>query len=603
MKNKWLVLGLIAAVLLTFNPVSRAQAIFSDNDNVDAILEENALREVFTRYTSMLVFFQPEEASRLGFNAGNARLNDRSASTDTQLLQALENVRTGLQAINAKHLSPAKRVEYHLLQDRVERNMWTLQQNRLAQDPLYYAQALDAVYDLLLPTQESPRKQRMDLLGRLEALPQVYEQAQQNLTAVSPRLAQLAMEKAYYAYLSFDQIRQRLTNGGELTNDTRDSIAIDGALSKAQKSINDLFELFKRLSKQSIEPASALGAKAYAQKLQDYYQLDTKLTQLEASLNERWDEAQHQLFEALRPFVLSADESEVTIVDDLNLRPQEKLPEEKTKNTLEYTPPTANQFYAVAGQLVSPYQLDHLLAQFTQQANAQNAALLGQKTLTQAIPLQIQELTPYFSYQQAFLSYPAFPAFLIRTPQGNELAKTQMLNQDFNEPAVKLLISEEIVPGRYYQSQVQKSAVRRLFGSPLLANGWALYALRLAQQTQVFVTDEELLFLAWQRFVRTLSAVIDYRLHTQQYTYADTLNFLTEQNGFTTEQAVSMVDAILRAPGEAVTYVTGESIWQENAEKYLKKSKGNSNITSLLLETGNVSPEDLALELKRLYRK
>lgn len=603
MKNKLLVLGLVTGVLLSFNPTVQAQGLSLDG-NVDAILEENSLREAFTRYTSMLVYFQPEEASRLGFNAGNNRLNNRSAETEAQAQQALEAIRTTLNAINDKHLSPAKRAEYHLLKDTVERNMWELQRNRLTQDPLYYAQAIDAVYDLFLESQDSPRKQRMDLLGRLSALPQVYEQAKQNLTAVSPRLAQMAMEKAYYANLSFDKIKHLVTNGGELTNDTRDTIAIDNTLAKAQNSINGLFELFKNLSKQPIEPAPTLGAQAFLQKLQDYYRLNKKPSQLEALLNARWDEAQHQLFAALRPFELSADEEEVTIVDDLNLRPQQKLPSQKNKAaTLEYTPPTANQFYAVAGQLVSPYEADKLLAQFTQQATLQNKTLLGQKAISQAVPLQIQELTPYFAYQQTFLTYPAFSTFWLRVPQGNEFTKMQELNRDFNEPAVKLFISQALVPGAYYQNQVQKSAVRRLFGSPLLANGWTLYALRVAQETNIFVTDEELLFAAWQRFVRALSAVLDYRLNTQQYSYEQALTFLTEQNGFTPEQAVKLLDEVLRAPGEALSFVAGESIWQENAEKYLKKSKDFNATTALLLETGNVSPDDLATELKRLYQK
>ena len=149
MKNKLLVLGLVTGLLLSFPPATRAQSDFPSG-NVDAILEENALREALTRYTSMLVFFQPEEASRLGFTAGNSRLNDRSLQTDEQMLQALEGVRTTLNAINSKALSDAKRVEYNLLQDMMQRNIWTLQQNRLSQDPLYYAQALALQDDIYI---------------------------------------------------------------------------------------------------------------------------------------------------------------------------------------------------------------------------------------------------------------------------------------------------------------------------------------------------------------------------------------------------------------------------------------------------------------------
>lgn len=601
MNKKLLILGLLTGMLVSFAPTSHAQADFPISD-VDTILEENALREAFTRYTSVMVFFQPEEATRLGFNAGNNRLNDRTLMTDNQTLQALEGLNNTLSQIDPKNLSDGKRIEFHLLQDSVQRQVWKLQQNRLVTDPLYYAQALDALYDLLLVSKNNPRQLRAELIGRLDALPTVYEQAKKNLAAVSPQLAQKAMEKAYYAYLSFDEIQNIVTNGGELTNDTRDTVKIENSLTKAKTSINGLFELFKELAKPSAFSLN-VNSKSYTQKLNQYYQIDQKPTQVEALLNNRWDEAQHQLFAALRPFELSADEEEMVIVEDLNQRPQEKLQTKKDPATLPYTPPTANQFYAVAGQLVSPYTLDKLLEAFTQQANIQGANLLDRQAAPGAAAMHIEPLLPYFAYQHAFLTYPAFTTFWLRLPQGNELAKAEALNQQFNEPAVKLLISQEVTPGRYYQNLIQKSSVRRLFGSPLLANGWTLYALRIAQETNILLTDEELLFAAWQRFVRTASAVVDYRLHTQQYNYDQALAFLTEQNGFAPEQATKMLSAIVSNPGEAVSYTVGEMIWQENANKYLKKAKNPNEITAALLEMGNVSPQDVAPELKRLYRK
>ena len=601
MNKKLLFLGLLIGIFAAIATTSHAQTDYASAD-ISAILEENDLHEAFARYTSVLVYFQPEEASRLGFTSANGRLNDRSAQTDTQTLQALESVRKTLQEINPKNLSAGKRIEYHLFQDLLQRNIWSLQQNRLMQNPLYYAQALDALFDILQQPATNPLAQRSELLGRLEALPNVYAQAQKNLSLVSPRMARLAMEKAYYAYLSFDTIKEHVTNKGELTTDTRDTVKIENALTKAKASISNLFELFKNLSKDSLALTTTISPKDYAQKLNHYYQITQKTDQVAAELNTRWDEAQHQLFEALRPFELSADEEEMVIVEDLNQRPQEKLPAKKDKTTLEYVPPTANQFYAVAGQLVSSFTSENLLEQFAAQTNAQSAALLKQNALVGPVPVKIQSLLPYFAYQKKFLTYPAFSAFWLRVPTGNELAKTEALNRDFNEPAAKLFISEEIIPGRFYQAQAQKNRMRRLFGSPLLANGWTLYALRVAQQANVFVTDEELLFAAWQRFVRTVSAVVDYRFNTQQYTYEEALNFLTEQNGFAPETATQMVDDVLSNPGEAVSYVLGEGIWQENADKYFKKEKDYNAVTAWLLEMGNVSPADVPGELKRLYR-
>ena len=601
MTKKLFLVGLAAGFFTFFAPVSYGQIDFANGD-VDAILEENALREAFTRYTSMLAFFQPEEATRLGLTTANNRLNTRTPQNQEQALQALESVRTLIDSIDVKNLSAQRKADFHLLKDSVERNIWQLKQNRLTQDPLYYTQALDAVYDLLLQPQGDERKQRVDLLDRVNYLPDVYEQAKTNLTLVSPQLAQLAMEKAYYAHLSFDAIKDRVMNGSLSTNDTRGSLAIENALLKAKNSVYGLFELFKSMSMQQAGPTATLTPAAYADRLKSYYQIDKKPVQLESTLNTQFDKAQHQLFDALRPFELSAEENEVTFVEDLNQRPQEKLSNNTPSKKLPYTPPTANQFYAVADQLVSSFTPEQALEQFSQQVNLQNTFLAKQNALAGAVNMQMQTLPDYFAYQTEFVTYPALSTFWLRVPQGNELAKTQMLNRDFNEPAVKLFISQEVVPGRYYQTLVQPNAMRRMLGSNLLANGWTLYALNAAQEQNIFVTDEELLFVAWQRYVSALSAVVDYRLYTQQYSYEDAKHFLTEQNGFTDEQATALLNDVLRNPGQAVSAVIGGTIWQEAADKYRNKLKDGRDVNALLLEMGNVSPKDVNAELKRLQR-
>ena len=112
MNKKLLFLGLLIGIFCSMATTSHAQTDYARAD-ISAILEENDLHEAFARYTSVLVYFQPEEASRLGFTSANSRLNDRSAQTDTQTLQALESVRKTLQEIKNKNLSAGKRIEYH----------------------------------------------------------------------------------------------------------------------------------------------------------------------------------------------------------------------------------------------------------------------------------------------------------------------------------------------------------------------------------------------------------------------------------------------------------------------------------------------------------
>lgn len=602
-------MGLCAAGLLCVSPALQAQTSF-ETGSISSILEDNSLRDAFTRYTSVLTFFFPEEATRMGFPAGNNLLNDRSTQTDDQAMQAFKAVQTALRQINVKALSPSKQAEYTLLDDTLSRQLFALNQNRIARDPLYYAQALDAVYDLLLDPQSDSRKQRTDLLGRVSALPKVARQARENLTQAPPQLARLAMEKAYFAYLAFDDVSERIIKGAALSNDPRDVALAEHTVQQAKTAVRQLFDLFKELSQPglNIPDDVRIGDDHYYALLQNQYQIADKPQVLTKQLEQGLNQAQHKLFEALLPFQLSAqeaaEEEEITLVDGLNELPQTEVkPKKPAKKPAKpvYSTPKASQFYAIANQLESPFTLDKVQQDFTKQAAALSSRLLQNKALPSTTPLAIRPLSRYFSYQHPYLTSAAVGIFWLRLPQGNQLAQEEMLKRDYNEPSYKLLISQELVPGRYYQNQMVKNTVRRLFGSPTLANGWTLYALDLANANGYFVTDEEQLFLAWQHYLRALSAVVDQRLHTRQYTYEDAMDFLTTQNGFPEEQATALINPLLTRPGQAVSFVWGANWLKKAVAPYAKKPKPQA--VEYLLQVGNVSPQDLAKELKRVAKK
>lgn len=611
MNKKSVFLGLFALGIFTFTPATLpAQANFSPDD-ISTILEDNVLRDVAARYTSVLSYFFPEEATRLGFSSANNVLNDRSLQTQDQALQAFKSILASLKEVDPLELSAAKRVEYTLLQDAITRNIWMLEQNRLTTDPLYYAQAFDALYDLLLlPTNaNNQRKQRTDLMGRVEALPKVAQQAKENLTSVSPILARLAMEKAYFAYLSFDEIENRILKGAALSNDARDTAQTENTILKAKATVRELFDFFKKLSQQEESDGTdfRLGTVAYTKQLQQVYQINDHLTDLGRQLQTGLEQAQHALFDALQPFELSAEDEQITLIED-GVLPQvqpvtAQTDTKKTPAKPVYTPPTANQFYGIAKQLQSPLSLDQVLAQITQKATELSTKWVKQALLPTPVNLKINPLPTYFAYQDAYLYSPAYNTFLMRLPFGNQLAKEEMLQRDFNEPAYKLFITQELVPGRYYQNAVAKSNMRRLFGAPALANGWTLYAVKIAQEQGYLITDEEQLFIAWNQYLWALAAWLDYQLNTLAYTYNQALTFLTQEGGFSQEQATLLLNQIVRTPAQAVSYIWGAQTWQHAADTYSKKLKTPGALNALLLQVGNVSPSDLTKELKRVYKK
>ena len=185
MNKKLIAVGLCAFALGALGQTLYGQEAIELGD-INTILEDNSLRDITTRYTSVLSYFFPEEASRFGITSADSFLNDRSPLTQQQAIDAFRAIQKSLASLDEKTLSADRQTDYVLLREALEATLWRLEHQRLNSDPVYYAQALDAVYELTLtPTGNFTRKQRRDLLSRLAYLPRLTAQAKENLTNVS----------------------------------------------------------------------------------------------------------------------------------------------------------------------------------------------------------------------------------------------------------------------------------------------------------------------------------------------------------------------------------------------------------------------------------
>lgn len=605
-----------ACGLLAFS-AANAQTGF-DFGNIDFLLTDNALDDAANRYASVTLTSEPERAGRLGFTSANAKLNDRSPRAQAAQLAALRAVRNALDEISAKQLSPSKRADLTLLKESMDDDIFALQQHRAESDPLYYAEALDAVYDVVLKPVSSPRRQRADLTARLNDLKNVADQAEKNLANPSAFLARLAMEKTYYAYISFDELVDILVQ------DAEDDIAaaqIKNQANEAKRSIKRMFDLFKEQSQQESAADFRLGKEAYAEILKNRYQTTEPLAKLEKRFAQDFLSAQKQLAKALEPFAqdVSANEDEVTVIDGLNNQPiveeQKKEPAKKEKKAKKgkFVPPTAQDFYTVAKRITQAPAETDLPALLTQEAN-QLATLLTDNGLLPAgqVAFTVKPLPQYYAYTQSDLFLPPFgnnarSDFFIRLPFGNRRAQAEQLVRDYNTPTRKLLTAQELVPGRFYQTAKTAglSAPRRFYPAQSMADGWNEYALKLASEAGYIVTDDELLFLAWHNYRRAAAALVDMRLQSRQYSYNDAMDFLVGENGFTQEDAEALIKESALNPGKAVGYAAGLDALESARAKYTKKLGKKFSLADFhtkVLKAGNVSPNKLAEELERLYK-
>ena len=615
MNYKSVTWGLVCAGLCWAVP-SYAQVSF-DFDSIDTLLTDNMLDEAAGKYSSVMLSFQPEQATRLGFSSANEKLTLRTAQQSAQMLAALRAVRQSVEQLDAKQLSPAKQIDRDLLLNALDDSIWQEEQNRFRTDPLYYAQALDAVYDLVIKPLSPTLRQRRDLTARLTALPALAEQAKTNLLSPAPYLAQLAMEKAYYAYLSADAWEEALHP--DLTD--QDAVKqVQRTVYNAKQAVKEMFDLFKTLSQQESAHDFRLGQADYLRVLQNRYQQKVQNpTKWMRELSAAVTTAQKNLTQALDPFLQPAETDEMTIVGEDNsaeTKPVAPKPAKKKKKSKNIQLLNAQDFYAAAKPLLTAEPDENPLQTLNSDAQEALSFLIQQKGLpNRGMNFAIAALPQYYAYTHAYLFVPPFgnqldpkADFLLRIPSGNQTAQQELFNQDFNTPTRKLMIAKELVPGRYYQAQstLQNSSVRRLYPAKSLQNGWSLYAKQLAKEKGYISLDDELLFYAWDEYLRALTAFVDAKLHTRQYSYADAMTFLTQTHGVNETQAEELLKQVTREPGEAVSYQVGLNALNK-ARQTIRAKQGKkfneADFHAKLFQIGNIPPDRLEKELLRLYKQ
>ena len=618
---------LCTLISLSLFSVPNAQTLGSAGyGNIDTIMEDNALTDVANRYSAVQLSYFPEYATRLGFESANNRLDDRSEERNAQALRALHLVQDNFKQLHRKSLSEPKKTEYDMLQSMITLNIYDLNRYRLANDPLLYAEVFNALYDLRVKTIHFQDLQDRALLARLNALPKVAKQAEKNLTSVPSFAAQLAMEQAYYAYLSFDSIGQYL-QGRAQDDVSRAQTRTD--MSNAKKAVKDLFDLFKKLAQENTDRDFRLGEKPYEMVLQHKYFIDMKTKPLTKYLTKNFTVAQQNLAKAIETFAIPLDnDSEDMVVQDIQVpgeevqegvtvtaveQPEQKPQPKDKKSKLPAV--TAADFYPLAQRLMQNVKEDNYISLLSTEASNLNKLFVQEEIFpASAASFKIREMPAFYTYTHAYLFMPPFGTqtnpsndLLVRLPSGNELTKQEMLDRDFNVPTLKLLTAGQLVPGLAYRSSYNEaalSAFRKMYPVPTLRNGWEVYAQHLANERGYIITDEEQLFLAWADYVRAAQALADFYLHTQQLTYAEALNWLVNNNGFEKAQAEQMLKQAALQPGQAVSYIYGYDIIKNLRTKYQKKQGKKFSLADFhakLMSIGDIPPARLEAEMENAY--
>jgi uncharacterized protein (DUF885 family) len=397
--------------------------------------------------------FSPESATNVGIHDFDSLLTDTSREGIEARLGFARNFRSHFALLNEGDLTPARRIDYRLILNRLDAIQFALDSERdWEMDPNYYVRVVSSGVQSLLRREFAPLEVRVrSLTYRLSQVPQVFENARANLKAPPRIYTEIAIEqsKGLVRYLEGSVVEQ--TQAVEDATLRSEFQKQHSAAVAAAKSYADWLE--SELLARSVDEF-ALGESRYRQKLLYEELIDADLDGI------------------LERAYASLDENDQAMREAADRLPGQPTVEEAFREIDGAAPAEGS-----------------LLEQTKKELAAIREFLEREPILT--LPAKenlLVEMTPPFRRSTSFASMSspgvlernADEAYYYVTPPNEDWSaerKTEFLSF-FNPYSLRNVSVHEAYPGHYYQFVAMRrcpSTPRALWGSRSNSEGWAHY--------------------------------------------------------------------------------------------------------------------------------
>jgi uncharacterized protein (DUF885 family) len=503
--------NLVAALLLSSLALSASGQPQSDS------LEK--LADDFWAWRAKYAPFTGDDVNRMERPGGMRDWSQASIETRRKALAAFE---ARWKKIDATHWPIPRQVDYRLIGPALSRVRWELDINpRWKRDPTFYIeQTVTPVVEALIVPAPYDKARSREILGRIENIPSILEQAGQNLDKPPAPFATVTIQ-------SLDGVRERLRKmatalaGSTTLKEQELNSATDRAADALEKFRQ---ELQKRLP--SLPKETALGRDAYVFFLKNVALMPYSPEELLAMGRQEWNRAvAFEAFETQRNkdvpplkiadnmdnWIKDAATKELQIRDFLKKREILSVPDWMQHYTLRAMP-----------EYVRPLQDFASMVDFTSPSRLKDNA------------------SRYFTEPSPSLGY-----FWRATAQ---------------DP--RPLTVHEGIPGHYFQlclSWKHEDPIRRHYYDSGANEGIGFYAEEMMLQAGLFDDSPHTREIIYNFMrLRALRVEVDVKLALGEFTLEQAAKYLEEKVPMDSNTARQEATAFSTGPGQAITYQIGK---------------------------------------------
>ncbi|MFA6582985.1 MAG: DUF885 domain-containing protein [Elusimicrobiaceae bacterium] len=578
---------LLSAFIFSFGHAVCAYEGSMSDEQVQGAIQMMRMDEVFNQYLATVQLFDPEQATRYGLHGSDQNLTPRSLKNEQQKVDAFRSYLAKVNQLDYDVLPEENKIDYNLFRSKLLVDLLAIEKLQpLRRRPQYYLESVDSVYGLLTKDFGPYTQRAEDALSRLEQLPGVLSEAEQNLYHPAKIWVDKAIAQCDDVNNSFPDMLSRFKQ--YIGMDPMLRKRVETAVENAKKAVERYRQYLADDVMVQADGDFRAGEEIFGYYLERWHMIDESPSKIYRMMKKNFRNAHAAYNDELKHY-LESDKSASGSYDDVIYEigadhPKADAVTDVFRDTIE----RAYNHFDKYRILPLPKERLKILPTPEYMRTHADAAFYNQ-------PYDLDK----DRVADVFVTLPDRKL----APEAQE----KILRQLFNIATIEMAVAQEAFPGRHLQDSMslRVTRIRRVIPQPFIQNGWAAYAQYLALERGYFSHHAaKLVYLRWD-LLRSARALLDVMLHTQRITYEKAEDFLVEEVGLTAAQAKAEILAISESPTTFVAPVYGRDAIIEargSIENMLDRKFDLRDFHTKLLELGNVPVSTIESQLKATYK-
>jgi uncharacterized protein (DUF885 family) len=510
---------------------------------------DDALQSFFRRYLDERFAMHPLEATQLGDRRFDDRLDDLSPAALKRSLEHLKKTRANLRKeIGRAKLSRDGQIDFEILDRDLESSIW-LRENtkRFAEDPRVYNEYVSDSVFLLLTQSRLPKEANLaHALSRMKQIPKIVAAAKENLRN-PPRVVLETAIRQNKGSIGFYE-----TDLFELAGDTPQLAALKAEAARVVPALKEYQQFLENDLLPRANGDWRLGKRKFAKKLELVLDADMSAKEVLRDAEAEFARVHGDMYVVARQLWSQYFSNSPMPPADANGR----------RATIARVLGSVAKEHGKPEDLVADARAT--VDRIKQFIRAKNILRLPEPDQCQVIVMpEFQRGNSLAYLNNAPPLDPEAPSLYAISPPSKDwdAKRVQSLLEEYNRHMLQILTIHEAYPGHYVQleySNRERSLIRRVLGSGVFIEGWAVYTEQMMLDQGYGERDLALRLTQLKFYLRAVAnTILDHKLHCANMSDEEAMRLMIEGAFQSEEEARAKLVRAKQTSVQLSTYFVG----------------------------------------------